>query len=249
MQTMIRTLIIDDDESNRQIITDLLQKNCPNVSIIGEADGVQSGFESIRQFSPDLVLLDIRMEDGEAFDLLDKLGNINFKIIFITGFEEYALKAIKFSALDYLLKPVSVDELKLAVNKAENQIIKDLHLQLAELNNNLQSINNKRIVLRTAEKLHMIPVHTIIRCEADRNYSKFFLENEKEIIVSYPLKDLEDMLIEQGFFRLHKSHIVNLSFVETYVKTDGGNVILSDGTSLPVADRKKSSFLKLFNKF
>ena len=246
---MIRALIIDDEESNRQFISGLLGEHFPKVSIVGEADGVVSGLEAIRQHSPDLVLLDIRMEDGEGFDILDQLGTIDFKVIFITAFEEYALKAIKFSALDYLLKPVSLPDLQSAIDKAENQIIRDLNVQLAELNTNLQAINNKRIVLRTAEKLHIIPVHDIVRAEADRNYAYFFLSNGKKIVVSYPLKDYEDMLVEQGFFRLHKSHIVNLTFVETYVKSDGGYVILNDGSKLPVADRKKSSLLKIFNKF
>ena len=246
---MIRTIIIDDEQSNREILSSMLQDHFPKADIVGEADSVGSGLEAIRQHSPDLVLLDIRMGDGEGFDILKQLGTIDFKVIFITAFEEYALKAIKFSALDYLLKPVSLPELRSAMNKAETQIIKDLNVQLAELNTNLQAINNKRIVLRTAEKLHLIPVHDIVRCEADRNYSNFFLSNGKKIIVSYPMKDYEDMLVEQGFFRLHKSHIVNLVFVETYVKSDGGYVILNDGSKLPVADRKKSSLLEIFSKF
>ncbi len=246
---MIRTLIIDDEASNRQIIADLLQEHFRNVTVIGEADSVKAGLESINRLSPDLVLLDIRMEDGVAFDLLDQLGEVDFKIIFITAYEEYALKAIKFSALDYLLKPVSLQELKSAIAKAETQIIKDLHVQLAELSMNLQSINNKRIVLRTAEKLHLIPAQDIMHCKAERNYSMFFLAKGKKIIVSYPLKDFEDMLVEQGFFRVHKSHMVNLSFVEAYDKSHGGYVILTDGTSLPVAERKKGSLLELFDKF
>ncbi len=245
---MIRTLIIDDEKNNRQMINDLLQKHFPNVSVVGEADGVQSGLETIAQFAPDLVLLDIRMDDGDAFDLLNKIQNINFKIIFITAFEEYALKAIKFSALDYLLKPVALDELKSAIGKAEKQILKDLNLQLVELNNNLQPNHKKRIILKTAEKLHLIPVQEIIRCEAERNYSMFFLANNKKIIVSAPMKDYEEILTEQGFFRLHKSHIVNLSFVESYVKTDGGSVVLTDGTSLPVAMRKKNQLMEMFEK-
>jgi len=245
---MIRTLIIDDEEDNRQLISFLLEKHFPNVTVVGTADGVESGFESIGRHSPDLVLLDIRMEDGLAFDLLNKLDHIDFKIIFITAFEEYALQAIKFSALDYLLKPVSLLELEAAITKAENQMIKDLHVQLAELNNNLQSINNKRLVLRTSEKLHIIPVQNIIRCEAERNYSKFYLVNGKSIIVSHTMKEFENMLVEQGFFRVHKSHLVNLTFIEEYVKSDGGNVILTDGTSIPVAERKKNNLLSLFSK-
>ena len=246
---MIRTLIIDDEESNRQWVSELLNQNFPQVKIVGEADGVATGMEAIRKYSPDLVLLDIRMEDGEGFDILKQIGTIDFKVIFITAFEEYALKAIKFSALDYLLKPVTLPDLQSAIEKAQNQIIKELNMQLAELNTNLQAINNKKIVLRTADKLHLIPVHDIVRCEADRNYTNFFLINDKKVVVSYPMKDYEDILVEQGFFRLHKSHIVNLTFVDTYVKSDGGYVILKDGAKLPVADRKKAALMEIINKF
>ena len=244
---MIRTLIVDDEKNNRQLISDLLIQHFPNVAVIGEADGVKSGIEAIRKLSPELVLLDIRMEDGDAFDLLNQLGNIDFKIIFITAYEEYALKAIKFSALDYLLKPIMLKELKLAIEKAEKQLIRDLQLQLSELKNNLQPNQKKRIVLHSAEKLQLIPVQKIIRCEAERNYCMFFLENSEKIIVSSPMKDFVDILSEQGFFRLHKSHLVNLSYVESYLKADGGYVVLTDGTELPVAMRKKNQLIELFD--
>ncbi len=243
---MIQTLIIDDEKNNRQLISDLLKQHFPNVEVIGEADGVVSGIEAIKQLSPELVLLDIRMEDGDAFDLLNQLGNIDFKIIFITAYEEYALKAIKFSALDYLLKPVILKELKHAIEKAEKQLIADLQLQLTELTNNLKPNKKKRIVLHSAEKLQLIPVQEIIRCEAERNYCMFFLENGKKIMVSSPMKDFVDILSEQGFFRLHKSHLVNLSYVDSYLKADGGYVVLTDGTQLPVALRKKNQLIELF---
>jgi two-component system LytT family response regulator len=243
---MIRTLIIDDEKNNRQMIADLLSAHFPNVLIVGEADGVKSGLEAIRHHSPELVLLDIRMEDGDAFDLLNQIGTINFKIIFITAYEEYALKAIKFSALDYLLNPIVLNELKAAIDKAEQQLIKDLQLQLSELSNNIQPNIKKRIVLRTAEKLHLIPVTEIVRCEAERNYSMFYLQNGKKIIVSHPMKDYEEMLSEQGFFRVHKSHMVNLSLVNSYLKSDGGYVVLNDGTELPVSIRKRNQLMKLF---
>ena len=246
---MLRTLIIDDELSNRQYISGLLEKHFSNVEVVGEADGVATGIEAIHTYSPDLVLLDIRMEEGEGFDILSQMGTIDFKIIFITAFEEYALKAIKFSALEYLLKPVTLQDLKKAIEKAERQVIRDLHVQLAELNTNLQSINNKKIVLRSVDKLLIIPVQDIVHAEADRNYSNFFTKNGKKITVSYPLKDYEDMLIEQGFFRIHKSHIVNLSCIESYVRSDGGYVTLNDGSNLPVADRKKAALLEIINQF
>ena len=245
---MIRTLIIDDEKNNRNKIRDLLENHFPNIEVIGEAEGVQSGLAAIMGLSPELVLLDIRMADGDAFDLLRQLGSINFKIIFITAYEEYALKAIKFSALDYLLKPVLLDDLRTAIEKAEKQIIHELNIQLAELSNNVNSGKHKRIVLKTMEKLHLVPVTEITRCEADKNYTFFFLEDQRKIIVSGSIKDYEDILGEQGFFRVHKSHIINLSYVDSFVKSDGGSVLMKDGTTIPVAMRKKHQLIELFEK-
>ena len=245
---MLRTLIIDDEKNNRRKIRELLENHFPNVQLVGEADGVKTGLESIVNHSPDLILLDIRLMDGDAFDLLNQIGQVNFKIIFITAFEEYALKAIKFSALDYLLKPVLLDELKAAIAKAENQIMNELNLKLLELSNNLNASQNKRIVLKTVEKLHFVPVQDIMRCEADKNYTVFFLTDNKKIVVSGSIKDYEDILCEQGFYRLHKSHIVNLTYIKSYEKSDGGTVILTDGSHVPVAVRKKNQMIELFSR-
>ena len=245
---MIRTLIVDDEANNRRNLRELLENHFPNMEVVGDADGVTTGLEAIIKNSPELVLLDIRLKDGDAFDLLNELGQITFKIIFITAYEEYALKAIKFSALDYLLKPVRLEDLREAIAKAESQILKELNLQLAELSNNLKPSQSKRIVLRTADKLHFIPVTEIMRCEADRNYTTFFLAEGRKIVVSGTMREYEDILSEQGFYRLHKSHIVNLSFIQSYEKADGGTVILTDGTHVPVAMRKKNQLIELFNK-
>lgn len=245
---MIKVLIIDDEKNNRMKIRELIETHCPNLAIAGEADGVESGWQAIQEHAPELVFLDIRMGDGDAFDLLNRMGNINFKVIFITAFEEYALKAIKFSALDYLLKPVIPGEIKAAVAKAEKQIVKDLNYQLSELSNNLRQVKNKRIVLKTVEKLHFIPVQEIIRCEAEKNYTTFYLTEKRKIVVSGSLRDYEDILAEQGFYRLHKSHIVNLNFVESFEKSDGGTVLLSNGSHVPVALRKKNQLIELFGK-
>ena len=246
---MIRTLVIDDERSNREYLISMLDKYFPNIKVVGEASSVRSGIEAIRSLGPDMVFLDIRLGDGEGFDILSEIGTIDFKLIFITAFEEYALKAIKFSALDYLLKPVVLSDLQEAIEKVETQIQRDLNVQLAEMNMNLQSVSKKRIVLRTADKLHLIPVNDIIRCEADRNYVNFYLQGGRKIVISSPMKDFEEILGEQGFFRLHKSHIVNISCIESYIKSDGGQVVLSDGTRLPVADRKKADLMALFNNF
>jgi len=188
------------------------------------------------------------MDDGNAFDLLEKLGSIDFKIIFVTAYEEYALKAIKFSALDYLLKPVSVDDLRTAIMKAEEQILTDLKLQLATLQGNLQSPKNKTLALRTSEKIYLLEVNNIIRCEADRNYTYFFVSEQKKHIVSQPMKEFEEMLTEFGFIRIHKSHLINISYIESFDKADGGYIVLKDKTEIPVSRRKKQEILELFSK-
>ncbi len=245
---MIRTLIIDDEENNRQRLSGLIRDHFYNIEVIGEADGVETGVNAIENLKPDLVLLDIRLTDGDAFDLLSQLKNITFKIIFITAYEEYALKAIKFSALDYLLKPVSIDDLRSAIIKAENQLLADLRLQLATLHNNLQPTKSKTLVLRGSDKINFIETKDIIRCESDRNYTCFFVNEQKKHIVSLPMKEYEDILLEYGFFRIHKSHMINLAFIESFDKAEGGSVILKDKTELPVARRKKNELLELFSR-
>jgi two-component system LytT family response regulator len=246
---MIRTLIIDDEENNRQRLTGLIEEHFPTIDIVGEADGVATGLKAIEEHQPDLVLLDIKMADGDAFDLLQQIKSIFFKIIFITAFEEYALKSFKFSALDYLLKPVTIDDLRMAFDKAEKQILTELKLQVATLQNNLSSSKYKTLVLRTAEKIYFIDTQDIIRCESDRNYTYFFVNEQKKHIVSQPLKEYEEILSEHGFFRIHKSHMINLSYIESFDKADGGSIILKDKTELPVARRKKAELLEIFSKF
>jgi len=245
---MIRTLIIDDEENNRQRLAGLIQEHFPNISIVGEADGVASGLKAIEEYNPELVLLDIKMADGDAFDLLQQIKNISFKIIFVTAFEEYALKAFKFSALDYLLKPVAVDDLRIAFDKAERQILTQLKLQIATLNGNMRNNNSKTLVLRTAEKIFFIETKDIIRCESDRNYTYFFVKENRKHIASQPLKEYEEILQDHGFFRIHKSHMINLSYIESFDKADGGSIILKDKTELPVARRKKAELLEVFTK-
>ncbi len=245
---MIRTIIIDDEENNRIRLKQMISKNFPQISIIGEADGVATGLEAITNLNPELLLLDIQMDDGNAFDLLKKLDSINFKIIFVTAYEEYALKAIKFSALDYLLKPVVIDELGVALAKAENQILADLKLQLASLQTNLQTPKNKTLALRTSERIYLLEVNNIIRCEADRNYTYFFVNDQKKHIVSQPMKEFEDILKDYGFIRIHKSHLINMSFIESFDKADGGYVVLKDKTQIPVSRRKKNELMEIFGR-
>ncbi len=243
---MIRTLIIDDNLNNRLHLSGMISDFFPNISVMGEADGVQTGIQAISKLRPELVLLDIKMGDGDAFDLLKGIDNIFFKIIFVTAYEEYAMKAIKFSALDYLLKPVTIEDLKIAFDKAENQILNDLKIQLSTLQLNLSSSKNKIIVLRTSDKIYLVEVMEIIRCESDGNYTLFYTKEGQKYMVSNPMKEYEDILEDHGFFRIHKSHIVNTSFINSYDKE--GYVVLKDKTMLPVSKRKKSELLELFSR-
>jgi two-component system LytT family response regulator len=245
---MIRTLIVDDEENNRQRLANLIGEHFYNIDLVGEADGVETAFAAIERLQPDLVLLDIRMADGDAFDLLAKIKTIAFKIIFITAHEEYALKAFKFSALDYLLKPVSVEDLRQAFVRAENQILAELKQQLATLHSNLQSPKEKTLVLRTSEKIFLVGVKDIIRCEADRNYTCFHVNEQRKYLVSQPMGDYEELLEEYGFLRIHKSHMVNIAFIDNFDRTEGGAIILKDRTELPVARRKKLELIERISR-
>jgi len=245
---MIRTLIIDDEENNRLRLKNMINEHFPQINVVGEADGVETGLAAITNSNPEVVLLDIKMADGDAFDLLEKVKSVSFKIIFVTAYEEYALRAIKFSALDYLLKPVSVDDLKTAFLKAENQILDELRLQLSTLQSNLQTTKNKTLALRTSEKIYLLDVNDIIRCEADRNYTYFFVNEQKKHIASQPMKEFEDLLVDFGFIRIHKSHLINISYIASFDKTDGGYVILKDKTEIPVSRRKKTELMELFSR-
>jgi two-component system LytT family response regulator len=239
---MIRTLIIEDEKKNRLRLIKMIDESFPNIDIIGEAEGVMAGLDKINDLKPDLVLLDIKLVDGDAFELLEKVGDISFKIIFITAYEEYALKAIKFSALDYLLKPVLLENLRSAIAKAESQIMNDLKIQLSTLQLNLSEKKKKTIILKTVNKIYLVEIMEVIRCESDGNYTKIFTRDGQMYMVSNPMKEYEDILVEHGFFRIHKSHIVNLSFIQSLDKE--GYVKLKNGISLALARRKKNELLE-----
>jgi len=247
---MLRTIIIDDEQSVRKTLEKLLARNCPNVKLVAEADGVDSGIESIKKYHPDLILLDIKMNDGTGFDLLKKLEPVDFKVIFITAYDQYAIKAIKFSALDYLLKPVDPEDLIEAINKAEKLVINELNQQLNTLEENMltQEKSKKKIILKTFDNIHLVKVINIVYCESHDNYTNFHLQGDKKILVSNTLKEYDEMLSEYGFFRAHKSYLINLMHIDRFEKTDGGSVVMNNEIKLPVASRKKDQLLEMLNK-
>lgn len=246
---MLKTIIIDDEIKARETIRNMLETYCPDVEVIGSAGSVKEGIKVLEKNSPDLVFLDIKMGDGTGFDLLRKLKNKDFFLIFITAFEEFAIRAIKFSALDYILKPLDPDELVNAVQKAEHAYEKEnVSQRLEALYENLDMLNNKskRIVLKTTSSVHIVNLKDIIRCESEKNYTHFFIVDQEKVTVSKTLKEYNEMLMDYSFYRVHQSHLVNLAHVRRYEKQEGGHLVMDDDSSVPVSFRKKEDLMKLF---
>lgn len=248
--SMLGTLIIDDEKHIRESLSEMLKKHCPNVKLLGTASGVKSGLEAIEKYNPDLILLDIKMKDGTGFDLLEQIDTISFKIIFITAYDQYAIKAFKFSALDYLLKPVNSDELKEAVGKAKELNLKEVKTKLEILTGNLntEDQSRKKIILKTFDNVYLVRIGEIIYAESNDRYTILYLESGEKVMVSNVLKHYQEMLEEYGFFRAHKSYLINLECIHRFEKADGGYVILSQGTRVPVASRKREELMRLFEK-
>jgi two-component system LytT family response regulator len=247
---MLRTIIIDDESHVRRTIRSLVTHYCPHLQIAGEADGVGSGIETIRKLRPDLVLLDIRMKDGTGFDLLKKLDPIDFKVIFITAYDQYAVQAFKYSAVDYILKPVDPEDLIQAVNRTEKMLKGEVAMHLKALEGNLSPIDagDKKIVIKTLDNIYLVSQREILYCEADGSYTTLCLANGKSIVTSRLLKEFDEILSPHGFYRVHKSFLINLSAIERFEKAEGGFLVLKEGGKIPVASRKKEELVALFEK-
>ena len=248
---MVKAVIIDDEKKSRQALTGLLERYCHNVIILGEAEGVRSGIEMIKSTSPDVVFLDIQMQDGSGFRLLQSFEKIDFEIVFTTAFDQYAIKAIRFSALDYLLKPIVPQELIEAVRKVEDlKMARQQNIQ-ENINVLLENIQNpaesRKIILSTAEKIHVVDVDDIIRCESDNYYTKFFFLDGSRLLISKTLKENESLLRGHQFIRSHKSHLVNTKYIRGFVKSDGGYILMSDNSKVPVSRRRKELIMETLN--
>ncbi|TND09798.1 MAG: two-component system, LytT family, response regulator [Bacteroidetes bacterium] len=244
---MIRAVIIDDAPDARQSLADDIEKHCPQVNVVAEAESVASGIKAIQQFQPELVFLDIQLGDGTGFDMLEQIGNTTAKVIFTTGLDNQGIRAIKFSALDYLLKPVDPDELVAAVEKMKSAqtsggALESLRLLTENLRQSQQS--PKRIALNSADRVHVVQVSEIIRCTSERNYTIFFIKGGKQIVVTRTLKEYEEMLEPSGFVRVHHSHLINLEHLREFVKADGGYALMNDGSHVPVSVRKREELMK-----
>jgi two-component system LytT family response regulator len=248
---MITAIVIDDETRARETIIQMISLYCKNISVVDQASDTQSAYVAINQHKPDIIFLDINLKTDTGFDLLKRFNQIDFKIIFITAFDKYAINAFKFSAIDYILKPVHPDDLIAAVAKVERLHQKEVFQKT--FNTLLSNFEHKApeqkvIVLKTSENIHLVNVGDIIRCESDRNYTMFYLSDKKKILVSQTLKEYDELLESFGFYRIHQSHLINIKYVDHYVKSEGGYLVLKDGSQIPVSHRKKDYLLDLFNK-
>lgn len=244
---MIKAIIIEDEQRNRDYLYSLLSTHFKNINVLAVCKNAEEGKAAIDGVHPDLVFSDIELENRSVFDMLQKLATIDFEIIFTTAYEKYAIQAIKFSALDYLLKPFSLGDLSEAVNHyLQKQNKKQNSHQFEALFHNLKNMqkDSKKIALPTLSGLIVIPVNEIIRCEANVNYTTFFFAGKNKMIVAKTLKEFEELLNEYDFIRIHNSHLINLHHVKNYTKGEGGIVLMADGSQVDVSRRKKDEFLK-----
>ena len=241
----MKTIIIDDEPKARENLTCLLKDNCPSVKIVDDKGTVNEGLLSIKKHQPDLLFLDVQMCGETGFDLLEQLKTINFEVIFTTAHHEYALKAFKFSAVDYLLKPIVIDELKDAVYRASKSTAQQSHTRIQMITETIKNQQNgfDKIALPSADGFLFVKRDDIIRCESTDNYTNFYLNNGSKIMVSKTLKHFDDLLSPHNFFRVHQSHLINLIHLKQYHKGEGGYAIMSDDSSVMVSRRKKAEFL------
>ena len=245
---MLRAVVIDDIDIIRKNNIDIIKSACPEISIVGQADSVESGVKLIGQLAPDIVFLDVEMPDGTGFDLIQRLKPIKFKVIFITGYEDFAIRAFRFSAIDYLLKPLDRNDLVEAVKKAEESLGKEVfEVKLNNLFSNLERPKNlQKLILKTADRIYSVNIQDIVNCESDKNYTTFNFINAPQLIVSTNLKEYETLLTPFNFFRSHQSHLINMAYFDHFIRTDGGNkVVMKNKLTIPLSVRKKEEFMVL----
>jgi len=243
MEEKIQTLIVDDDKASLLTLETLLTRNFPEISIVAKARDVAEAIREIRQHEPRLVFLDISLPDGEGFDVIEQTPDYHYEVIFITAYDQYAVKAFEFSALHYLVKPLTLEGLSNAI-KRYKEIRTDDHLddKISVLKDSLKN-KNEKIIIPSSEGLNVVRLSDIMRLEADDVYTYFFLANGQRMMASRPLNNYEKILEDLPFSRIHAKHLVNLMYVKRYVKGKGGSVIMEDNTEVEVSVRKKPEFI------
>jgi len=248
----IKALIIDDELPSRNFLHKMLQQYFPQIIVAGEASNVEEGLLGIKEYKPDIVFLDIQMKGETGFDLLNKLPKIDFSIIFTTAYDQYAIKAFRFNAIDYLLKPIITDELIEAVNKVKQRISLPKNASKEQIEQLYQDIKSPdkipdKIAVASSEGFIVIPLNEIVYCHASSNYTEFYLTDKKCILSSYTLKQYDEILSSQSFFRAHRSYLINLAHVKMYRKGEGGEIVMSNGHELELSRTHKDEFLHLLN--
>ena len=242
----IKSIIVDDEKHGRENLAGILRQYCPDVDLMGDAESVDTAVLQIQKHNPDLVFLDIEMPKANGFQLLERFKDFRFEVIFVTAYDNYAIKAIRFSAADYILKPVNLNDLQAAVSKVAERIQqKQENQRMKQLVYNISQPQNPRIGLPTGERIEFVEVHKIIRCQGEGNYSHIWFEGNKHLLVAKTLVEFEELLQEYSFFRVHKTHLVNMKHVAAWLKTDGGILQLSNGDTVAVSRRRKDEVLKI----
>ncbi len=246
---MVRSIIVDDELKSRESLKILLEDFCEGVSVNALCQNVDEAIIAVRDVNPDVIFLDIQLQRETGFDLLTRLKDFDFEVIFTTAYSEFAIKAFRFSAIDYLLKPIDVQELIQALAKVQRRLDHNFAERLRELMHNLRtkSSENYKLALPTSDGLIFVKVNSILYCEASGNYTEIMMDDNKKYLVSRTLKEYEDLLVEQNFFRIHHAYLINLNGIKKYVRGDGGYVIMNNDRSLDVSKRKKEGFLSRIN--
>lgn len=248
---MLTAIIIDDETNSRNALRQKITKHCNNVMIIADCENGEEGIEKIETQKPDIIFLDIEMPRMNGFTMLQQIKNKNFEVIFITAYDHYAIKAIKFSALDYLLKPVEVEDLKAAVEKVtqkRKQVDGNKRVELLVQNFLEEKTAHQRIAISSMEGLQFVTTNDIIYLEANSNYTSFYLADNRKITATKTLKDFEEILPASMFIRIHHSYLINKNGIEKYIKGEGGQVVMKNGVTLDVARRKKEEFMKAIDQ-
>ena len=243
----IKAILIDDELNSLQNLQQKLEGFCPDVTIVAVSQKPEEGISLIRQHQPDVVFLDIEMPRMSGFRMLGELGEYDFDIIFTTAYNHYSIDAIRISAFDYLVKPIGIEDLQQAVERLSKSLNRQTKEKIDILKKSLSDNRTQedKIAISTSEGIEFIPIKNIIHIESRSNYSKIFLTDNKSITVTKILKDFEEMLLPYNFYRVHNSHLINLNYIQKYVRSQGGHVQLQDGTLIDISRRKKEEFLKM----
>ncbi|MCU0370148.1 MAG: LytTR family DNA-binding domain-containing protein [Bacteroidales bacterium] len=247
---MLKVVIVDDEPDAVKFIQGIIEEYCPDLIVAGTANSARDGVSVIMQFHPDLVILDVQMPHGSGFDLLSGFPEKTFDVIFITAYNHYAIQAIKFSAVDYILKPVNISEFIEAVNKVQQKrsSVEYRNLNYHNLLENLKTLRPSKLAIPTTDGIEYLNTAEIIRIEADRSYSWFYLTDKRKYLVSRNLKEYQELLLDLNFFRPHNSHLINMIFVKKFIRHEGGYIEMTDGSNVPISRGKRDLFLLQMSK-